>query len=153
VVEKEAGGKVRWAETHDAGAAEGAMVGFGFGAVAGLIGFMLGPIALLGAPIGAGIGALVAKLKDSGFEDEDLSALGEDLGPGEAALVAVISAAQVEKARRLLNEVGVKRVEVRDLDAELASLLDREAEVAMASGATTEEAAPWEAEPPPTRGI
>ena len=106
VVEKEAGGKVRWAETHDAGAAEGAMVGFGFGAVAGLIGFMLGPIALLGAPIGAGIGALVAKLKDSGFEDDDLSALGEDLGPGEAALVAVISAAQVEKARRCSTRSG-----------------------------------------------
>ena len=47
----------------------------------------------------------------------------------------------------------MKRVEVRDLDAELASLLDREAEVAMASEATTEQAAPGEAEPPPPSGV
>ena len=46
VIRREQDGAVHWAETHDAGAAEGAVVGFGFGAVAGLLGIMLGPVAL-----------------------------------------------------------------------------------------------------------
>ena len=139
VIRKEQDGAVHWAETHDSGAAEGAVVGFGFGAVAGLLGIMLGPVALLGAPIGAGIGALVAKLRDSGYEDEDLKALGEDLAPGESALVANISAGDLEKARRLLDELEVKRVVVRGVSSDVGAMLDEEAAALVDTEANTPE--------------
>ncbi len=139
VIRREKDGAVHWAETHDSGAAEGAVVGFGFGAVAGLLGIMLGPVALLGAPIGAGIGALVAKLRDKGYEDDDLKALGEELAPGESALVANVAVTDVEKAKRLLEELEVRRVVVRGVASEVGAMLDQEAAVLLDTEATTPE--------------
>jgi uncharacterized membrane protein len=139
VIRREQDGAVHWAETHDAGAAEGAVVGFGFGAVVGLLGIMLGPVALLGAPIGAGIGALVAKLRDKGYEDDDLRALGEDLAPGESALVANVSAGEVEKARRLLEELEVRRVVIRGVASDVGAMLDQEAAALLETEVSTPE--------------
>ena len=117
-------GKVRFIETHDSTAAQGAVKGFGFGAIAGFVGILFGPVGLLGAPIGAGVGALLGKLRDTGFEDDALKELGADLASGTSALIATIDAGAIEKAKRLLGEVGVKRVVVSEIGTDLASILD-----------------------------
>lgn len=126
VVMAEADGKVRFVETHDRTAGRGAVRGAGLGEIGGIFGLMLGPVALLGMPIGAAVGALMGKLKDSGFDDQDLKALGADLKPGTSAIVATIDPDQVEKARRLLAEVDAQSVVVKEVDAELADVLDGE---------------------------
>ncbi len=126
VVIAQADGKVRFVETHDKTAGQGALHGAGLGALGGIFALMLGPVALLGMPIGAAVGGLIGKLKDSGFDDEDLKALGTDLEPGTSAIVVTVDADQVEKARRLLIEVDAKSIVVKEVDAELADILDGE---------------------------
>jgi uncharacterized membrane protein len=72
VVARREDGKVRFVETNDTTTAQGALQGAGIGALAGLLGILFTPVALLALPIGAGVGALVGKLRDTGFEDDDL---------------------------------------------------------------------------------
>lgn len=124
VVMRTGDGKVRFVETHDSTPAQGAVKGFGFGAIAGLVGILFGPVALLGAPIGAGVGALLGRLRDTGFEDDALRDLGADIGSGTSALLATVSADAVDKAKRLLGEVGATRVLVSEMGTDLASILD-----------------------------
>lgn len=127
VVAKTDDGKVRFVETHDQTAAQGALKGGTLGALAGLAGILFTPVAILGMPIGAGIGALVGKLRDTGFKDEDLRGLGADLEAGSSALLATVHADVVDKARRLLAELSPARVVVSEMDARLAEILDRDA--------------------------
>lgn len=124
VVVKTDDGKVRFVETHDSTAAQGAVKGFGFGAIAGFVGILFGPVGLLGAPIGAGVGALLGKLRDTGFEDDTLKELGADLQSGTPALLATIDVEAIEKAKRLLGEADAKRVLVSEIGTDLASILD-----------------------------
>ena len=119
-------GKVKFVETHDSTTGQGALKGFGIGALGGLLGILFTPVALLAAPIGAGIGALVGKLRDTGFEDDDLKELAADLSPGTSALVAHLASGSVEKAQRLLSEVDAQRVLVKEIDADLAQILDQQ---------------------------
>jgi uncharacterized membrane protein len=130
IVARTAEGKIRFAETHDRTAGQGALAGAGVGAFAGLLGILFTPVALLGLPIGAGVGALIAKLRDSGFEDDELKELGRDLESGKSALVATIETDDVEKAKRLLMEVGASKIVVKEIDSDLAAALDEEAAAA-----------------------
>ena len=134
VVAKRDDGKVRFVETDDTTTGQGAIQGAGIGAFAGLLGILFTPVALLGLPIGAGVGALVGKLRDTGFEDDDLRALGADLDAGHSALVAQIETDDLDKANRLLTEVEAVHVTVKEVDADLAAGLDREAESAAGAG-------------------
>jgi uncharacterized membrane protein len=106
----------------------------GIGALAGLLGILFTPAALLALPVGAGVGALVGKLRDTGFEDDDLKALGADLDAGRSAMVMTVDTDDVDKAKRLLAEVDAVHVAVKEVDAELAAVLDEEA-AAAAGGA------------------
>lgn len=130
IVAKGSEGKIRFVETDDTTAAQGAMQGAGIGAFAGLLGILFTPVALLGLPIGAGIGALVGKLRDTGFEDDDLKAMGADLENGRSALVATVDVEDLDKARRLLGEVDAVDVVVKEVGADLATALDDEAAAA-----------------------
>ena len=130
IVSKGSDGKIRFLETADTTAAQGAWQGAGIGAFAGLLGILFTPVALLGLPIGAGIGALVGKLRDTGFEDDDLKAMGEDLDAGHSALVATVDVDDIEKAKRLLAEVDAVNVAVKEVDADLAAALDDDAAAA-----------------------
>ena len=130
IVSKGPDGKVRFLETRDTTTAQGALKGAGIGALAGLLGILFTPLALLGLPVGAGVGALVGKLRDTGFEDDDLRALGADLDRGHSALIAAVETDDIEKAKRLLNEVNVVHVTVKEIDADLAAALDEEAAAA-----------------------
>ncbi len=130
VVSRRPDGKVRFFETDDTTTAQGALQGAGIGALAGLLGILFTPVALLGLPIGAGVGALVGKLRDTGFDDDDLKALGADLDAGHSALIVTIQTDDIDKAKRLLAEVDAAHVAVKEVDAELAAVLDEDAAAA-----------------------
>lgn len=116
-------GHVRVKEARDAGLGVGAAAGGAVGAVVGLI---TGPGALLTSAIGAGIGGLIAKLRDGGFDDAGLEGLGEDLGPNASALVAQVLADRVDEVEAAARAGGALRVVVTPLDADLAAILDAE---------------------------
>ena len=137
VVGKGPDGKVRFVETHDKTTGQGAVLGGMAGAIGGLLGSMLGPISLLGAPSGAAIGALAARMKDSGYDDDELKGLGADLHNGASAVIASVDAAQVDKAQRLLAELSPQSVVVREVDAKLSSILDAEATAVIAAAPAT----------------
>jgi uncharacterized membrane protein len=125
VVHKEADGKIKFVETKDLSASQGAKVGGLAGAVLGII---AGPIGVIGGgAVGAGIGSLAAKLRDSGFPDDQLRGLGDDLSPGQGAIVALVEDDQVDKAKKLLEVVDAQRVVAHDVSTDLADLLDQEA--------------------------
>lgn len=125
VVHKESDGKIRFVETKDMSASQGAKVGGLAGAVLGII---AGPIGVIGGgAVGAGIGSLTAKLRDSGFPDDQLRGLGADLTPGQGAIVALVEDDQVDRAKKLLEVVDAQRVVTHDVSADLADLLDQEA--------------------------
>lgn len=128
VVHKESDGKIRFVETKDMSTSQGAKVGGLAGAVLGII---AGPIGVIGGgAVGAGIGSLTAKLRDSGFPDDQLRGLGDDLSPGQGAIVALVEDDQVDKAKKLLEVVEAQKVVTHDVSTDLADLLDQEAAAA-----------------------
>jgi uncharacterized membrane protein len=125
VVHREADGKIKFVETRDLSTSQGAKVGGVAGAVLGII---AGPIGVIGGgAVGAGIGGLAAKLRDSGFPDDQLRGLGDDLSPGQGAIVALVQDDQIEKAKKLLEVVEAQRVVAHDVSTDLADVLDQEA--------------------------
>src|SRR5436305_12666064 len=86
VIVRGADGKVRYEETADPSgkkwAKRGAIAG-------GLVGLIFPPsIIASAAVVGAG-GGLWGKVRDKGFKDGDLKAVGQELPPGSSAIIAV----------------------------------------------------------------
>jgi uncharacterized membrane protein len=134
VVHKEADGKIKFVETKDLSAAQGAKLGGLAGAVLGII---AGPIGVIGGgAVGAGVGSLAAKLRDSGFPNDQLRGLGEDLSEGQGAIVALVEDDEVDKAKKLLEVVEAQRIVVHDVSTDIADILDQEA--ADPTGATSQ---------------
>ena len=111
-------GKAKFVESKDWGAGRGALLG-------GVIGIIGGPVGILA---GGTVGALVSKLRDSGFKNDQLEELGKSLGPNSSAVVVEISADGVDTAKELLEPLGVKEVVVQDLDSSVATLFEGEQE-------------------------
>jgi hypothetical protein len=111
-------GKAKFVESKDWGAGRGALVG-------GAIGILGGPIGIVA---GAGIGGLAAKLRDSGFKNDQLEQLGKSLQPSHSAVVVELAADGVDTAKKLVETLGAKQVVVEDLDAGVATLFEGEAE-------------------------
>jgi uncharacterized membrane protein len=109
-------GDVKFVESKDWGAGRGALLG-------GAIGIIGGPLGILA---GGGVGALAAKLRDSGFKNDQLEKLGASLAPNGSAVVLEIGADVVEKAQGLLKVLDVGEVVVEDLDAGVATLFEDE---------------------------
>jgi uncharacterized membrane protein len=88
VVVKDSEGKVRVAETIDPQPGRAAMSGAMW---MGLLGLMFGgPVGwLAGIGVGAGVGALTAKLVDLGIPDAWVAWFKEEVGPGTATVVAL----------------------------------------------------------------
>jgi uncharacterized membrane protein len=100
VVKRDAEGRIRIRETKDFDAKQGAIGG----AVAGgLLGLLTGKF-LAGAIIGAAGGAAAGHGIDMGLDDEYLRSVGESLGSGTSAIVALISFERVERAMEELDE-------------------------------------------------
>jgi uncharacterized membrane protein len=106
VLTKDAKGKLRIKETADMRGGKGAVIGGVTGAV---IGVLAGPVGWA-AVGGAVIGGLAAKLHDGGFKDERLKKLGESLGPGNSAIVAVVEHTWVREVEKALADAGAQAV-------------------------------------------
>jgi uncharacterized membrane protein len=100
VVKRDAEGKVRIKETKDFDAKQGAIGGAVAGSLLGLLGGSL----LKGAILGAASGALAGKGIDMGLNDEYLSEIGESLGTGTSAIVALVAFERVERAMEELDK-------------------------------------------------
>jgi uncharacterized membrane protein len=109
-------GKPKFVESKDWGAGRGALVG-------GVIGVIGGPIGIVA---GGGVGALAAKLRDSGFKNDQLEQLGRSLGPNSSAVVAEIAADTVGTGQEILKALGAADVVVEDLETSVASLFEDE---------------------------
>jgi uncharacterized membrane protein len=103
VLHKDAKGRLHIKETADMGGGKGAALGGVAGAAIGLI---AGPALLVPAAVGALVGGLSAKLRDSGFSDARLKALGARLTPGSSAIVAVVEHTWVAEVKREMAEAG-----------------------------------------------
>jgi uncharacterized membrane protein len=100
VVKRDAEGKVRIKETKDFDAKQGAIGG----AVAGgLLGLLTGRL-LVGAIVGAAGGAAAGHGIDMGLNDEYLKSVGESLGSGSSAIVALVTFERVERAMEELDK-------------------------------------------------
>ena len=100
VVTRDTERKVRIKETKDFDAKQGAIGGAVAGGLLGLLGGSL----LKGAILGAAGGALAGKGIDMGLDDEYLKSVGESLGSGTSAIVALISFERVERAMEELDK-------------------------------------------------
>jgi uncharacterized membrane protein len=110
-------GHVKFVESKDWGAGRGALMG-------GVIGILGGPLGILA---GGGIGALAAKLRDSGFKNDQLEALGKSMTPGSSATVLEIAADTVDTAKELLTALGARQMVTEPLDASVDDLFAGEA--------------------------
>ncbi len=111
ILRKDHDSKLHIRDVKDMTGTRGAVLGGITGAVVGVIAGPVGWVALGGAAIGG----LVAKLKDSGFDNSRLEQWGDRLKPGTSGLVAVVDhlwvrdveAALKEKARDVMTlEIG-----------------------------------------------
>ncbi len=131
VLRKDEKGKLHIKETADMGGGKGAVIG---GVLGGVVGILAGPIgwAALG---GAAIGGLAAKMHDGGFKDERLKKLGEGLGPGNSAIVAVVELTWVKQVEKAMADAGAQAV-TEELSADIAKQLAAGGEVAYTALAT-----------------
>jgi uncharacterized membrane protein len=111
-------GKAKFVESKDWGAGRGALLG-------GAIGILGGPLGIIA---GGSIGALVSKLRDSGFKNDQLEQLGKSLQPNSSAIVVEIAGDAIDTAKELLEPLGAENFVVEHLDENVASLFAQDAE-------------------------
>lgn len=140
ILRKDAKGRVHITETADMGGGQGAafggVVGAAVGAIAGAA--LAGPVA-----IGALVGGLAAKLRDSGFDNKRLARLGRSLPPSSSALVAVVDHKWAKKIVKGLEKTGADMV-TAELAQSIADQLEAGHEVAYAVLAADQGLAAWE---------
>lgn len=100
VLVRDADNELEIQESHHV--ARGAVLGGLAGAVVGIV---TGPIGWVTVG-GAGVGALAARLRDSGFKDDRLREIGEALTPGTSALVAIVEHRWVMQVEERLRAAG-----------------------------------------------
>lgn len=134
VLRKDHDGKLHIKETSDWGTGRGAAIGGVAGAAVGLI---AGPALLVPVAVGALIGGLSAKWRDSGQRDDQLEQLGKDLKPGSSAIIVVAGDASVEQVKEAFQEAGGDAL-VEQLGADIAAQLEADHDVAYTAIATEE---------------
>lgn len=92
------------------------------GAIAGgLVGLIFPPSIIASAVVGGGAGAVWGKVRDKGFKDEDLKAIGESLPPGSSAIIAIAEDRVLAQLEQGL--AGYERIAQHALSAEAAGLI------------------------------
>jgi uncharacterized membrane protein len=134
VLHKDEAGKLHIKETADMGGGRGAALGGVAGAAIGLI---AGPALLVPAAVGALVGGLTAKLRDSGFKDPRLEKLGEGLKPGSSAIIAVVEHSWVAKAQEAMAKTGADTLTAA-ISEDISQQLDAGNDVAYTAIATRE---------------
>jgi uncharacterized membrane protein len=134
VLRKDEKGKIHIKETADMGGGKGSVLGGVAGAAIGLI---AGPALVVPAAVGALVGGLSAKLRDSGFSNERLKALGDGLQPGTSAIIAVVEHKWVAQIEAAMAEAGADAI-TASLQADIAAQLEAGHDVAYNALATQE---------------
>jgi uncharacterized membrane protein len=94
------------------------------GAVAGgLVGLIFPPSILVSAAVGAAGGGIWAKVRDRGFDDDQLRRIGESLPLGGSAVVVIAGDRAIERLREGLEDGNVARL---DLSADAAEAISGE---------------------------
>jgi uncharacterized membrane protein len=106
VIVRSESGKVKINETSDFDTKQGAIGGAAAGAVLGLLGGGF----IRGALLGAAGGAAAGKFVDLGLEDDLLKEIGDNLGPGSSAVVALVDFEQVDQAMEELDKFEGGRI-------------------------------------------
>jgi uncharacterized membrane protein len=123
VVVRHGDGKVTFEETADPSgkkwAKRGAIAG-------GLVGLIFPPSIIAGAVVGGAGGGIWGKIRDKGFKDEDLKAIGESLQPGTSAIIAIAEDRVVERLQRGLE--GYENIARHAVSAEAAATIVAESE-------------------------
>jgi uncharacterized membrane protein len=132
VLHKDDKGKLHIQETADMGGKKGAALGGVAGAAIGLI---AGPALLVPAAVGALVGGLTAKLRDSGFSDARLAALGANLKPGSSAIVVVVEHTWVNQVKAAMAEAGADAL-TASIGADISEQLEAGNEVAYSALST-----------------
>jgi len=134
-------GKVHFEETADPSgkkwAKRGAIAG-------GIVGLIFPPSILVGAAVGAAGGGIWGKIRDKGFKDEDLKAIGESLDPGTSAIIAIAQDKVLERLEAGLE--GYNKIARHALSAEAAARITAEIEGEGEADATPKP------KPPPSAG-
>lgn len=125
VLRKDEKGKIHIKETADMGGGKGAALG---GATGAAIGLIAGPLLVVPVAVGALVGGLAAKARDTGFKNERLEKIGDSLTPGSSAIIAVVEHTWVEQVRRELEEAQADVV-TEALAADIHDQLEKEHEV------------------------
>src|SRR3954453_23156155 len=122
VVIHDSEGKVHFDETADPSgkrwAKRGAIAG-------GLVGLIFPPSIIAGAVVGGAGGGVWGKIRDKGFKDEDLKAVGESLPTGSSAIIAIAEDKVVERFEKGLE--GYEKISRHALSADAAAVLVAEA--------------------------
>ena len=95
-------GKLRIKETADMSGGKGMVVG---GVVGGVIG-LFGSAVIWPLGLGAAVGGLASKLRDSGFPNKRLEDIGSRLKPGDSLLIVAVDDAAAEPVSRILKDAG-----------------------------------------------
>jgi uncharacterized membrane protein len=115
-------GKVKIEETADPSgktwAKRGAIAG-------GLVGLIFPPSIVAGALVGGASGGIWGKIRDKGFKDDDLKAIGESLPPGSSAIIAIAEDRVIEQLQRGL--AGYQRIASHSLSDEAATQITAQA--------------------------
>jgi uncharacterized membrane protein len=118
VIVHKAGGKVDFEETADPSGKKWAKRGAIAGGVVGLI----FPPSIIGtAIVGAAGGGVWGKVRDKGFKDEDLRAIGESIPPGSSAVIAVAEDRMIAQLESGLE--GYEKIARHTVDADAAATL------------------------------
>jgi uncharacterized membrane protein len=125
VLRRDANDKLHISETADMSGGKGAAIGGVTGAV---LGILAGPVGW-GLGLGALVGGLSAKLRDTGFQDARLRQLGQGLKPGTSAIVAVVEHTWVRQVAQELQQQGADVV-TESLRQDIAQQLEAGRDVA-----------------------
>ncbi|HEY7034390.1 MAG TPA: DUF1269 domain-containing protein [Thermomicrobiales bacterium] len=100
--------------TTGKGAGRGAVVG-------GVLGLVFPPSFLASTAVGAAIGGLWGKIRDTGIKTDELKTVADELQPGEIAVIALVQDVWVQQF--LAAAQGYDRLFRQALDAEAAGVL------------------------------
>ncbi|HEY7036910.1 MAG TPA: DUF1269 domain-containing protein [Thermomicrobiales bacterium] len=136
--------KLRIKETADMSGGKGMVVG---GVVGGVIG-LFGSTVLWPLGIGAAVGGLASKLRDSGFPNQKLQEVGAKLEPGNTLLIVAVDDAAVDQVSSILKDAGADVVR-EAVDGKVAEELETAATETEAPAETASAGtAPVEMAPP-----
>jgi uncharacterized membrane protein len=134
VLHKDEKGKLHIKETADLGGKRGAALG---GVAGAAIGVIAGPALLVPAAVGALVGGLTARLRDTGFSDQRLKKVGEGLKPGSSAIIAVVEHTWVDQVKAALAQQQAD-VFTESISADISKQLDAGHQVAYTAISTME---------------